>query len=360
MARGDRHSRTAAAGRPRPRASPRCRRVAVLPGYDLPAPAGPAPRGEPLAAVDAGTSLAGVVGGLRDAWRRARRDRRAPSRAGAGGPRAPDDPPRRRAATTCARLDALAARDTPLAPRLMPAPSSWPRSPSSSRWCRSIATPWPRCCRSALYPIVLAAWAGCRRACAAQARARVALRAHGRRLQSVDRPRADAGAGGVAISVGWVSFASILLRFALTVSAALLLVAGTGMHPLCAALGRLGVPRVFTVQLLFLHRYIFVLAGEADAHGHRARAARRRARAHALAVYASLLGHLLLRAFERARRIHLAMLARGFDGELRRADRSPGGARHASSSAAGSRCSCGARGRPPLRARAPAHGRRRQ
>ncbi|MFN3286805.1 MAG: energy-coupling factor transporter transmembrane component T, partial [bacterium] len=36
-----------------------------------------------------------------------------------------------------------------------------------------------------------------------------------------------------------------------------------------------------------------------------------------LAEWAPLAGHLLLRAFERAQRIHRAMLARGFDGELR-------------------------------------------
>jgi cobalt/nickel transport system permease protein len=37
----------------------------------------------------------------------------------------------------------------------------------------------------------------------------------------------------------------------------------------------------------------------------------------ALTAYGPLLGHLLLRAFERAQRIHLAMVSRGFDGELR-------------------------------------------
>jgi len=122
---------------------------------------------------------------------------------------------------------------------------------------------------------------------------------------------------GVEVSGGWVSFASIVLRLGLTVGASLVLIAGTGMHPLCAALARLGVPRVFTVQLLFLHRYLFVLAAEAA----RMDTARQlRAGSHprpSLAVHASLLGHLLLRAFERAQRIHGAMLARGFDGELR-------------------------------------------
>jgi cobalt/nickel transport system permease protein len=122
--------------------------------------------------------------------------------------------------------------------------------------------------------------------------------------------------GGATVSAGWVSFASILVRFALTVAAALAVVAGTGMHTLCAALGTLGLPRLFTAQLLFLYRYAFVLGGEA-ARMNLARTLRGGARAPSLAVYGALAGHLLLRAFDRAERIHRAMVARGFDGEVR-------------------------------------------
>jgi cobalt/nickel transport system permease protein len=78
---------------------------------------------------------------------------------------------------------------------------------------------------------------------------------------------------------------------------------------------------VFTLQLLFLHRYIFVLTGEAQRLS-TARSLRSGGRQRVgLTLYAGLLGHLLLRAFERAQRIHLAMLARGFDGRLRLVDR---------------------------------------
>ncbi len=119
-----------------------------------------------------------------------------------------------------------------------------------------------------------------------------------------------------AVAGGWISFASILLRFALTVTAALAVVAGTGMNALCAGLAALGTPRVFTAQLLFLWRYAFVLGGE-GARMATAREARGGRGSPALAVYGSLAGHLLLRAYERAERIHRAMLARGFDGEIR-------------------------------------------
>lgn len=122
--------------------------------------------------------------------------------------------------------------------------------------------------------------------------------------------------GDTTLAAGWWSFASILLRFALTVGASLVLVAGTGMFALCAALARLGVPRVFTVQLLFLYRYAFVIGAEA-ARMTTARQLRCAGRRASIDSYGPLLGHLLLRAYDRARRIHLAMTARGFDGELR-------------------------------------------
>jgi cobalt/nickel transport system permease protein len=122
--------------------------------------------------------------------------------------------------------------------------------------------------------------------------------------------------GSIPVSGGWLSFASILLRFALTVSAALVLVATTGLFPICVALGRLGVPWVFTNQLLFLFRYAFVLGGEASRMS-TARLLRANGRRLRLSSYGPLVGHLLLRSLERAQRVHRAMVARGFDGRLR-------------------------------------------
>lgn len=122
--------------------------------------------------------------------------------------------------------------------------------------------------------------------------------------------------GGLDISGGWVSFASILLRFALVVSALVLLVATTGVPALAHAAQRLGMPRAFVVQLLMLYRYLFVLAGEAGrmARAHRLRAGDRRAAAWR--VFARMAGQLLLRALDRADRIHRAMLCRVFDGRV--------------------------------------------
>jgi len=123
--------------------------------------------------------------------------------------------------------------------------------------------------------------------------------------------------GPLVITGGWVSFVSIMFRFVLTVGAALALVACTGLYRLGAGLEQLGVPRVFVMQLLFLYRYLFVVAdqGVKMMRGVELRSAG----AHALRwrVYGSLIGQLLLRSLDRAERVHGAMLARGFDGKIR-------------------------------------------
>lgn len=122
--------------------------------------------------------------------------------------------------------------------------------------------------------------------------------------------------GALQVSGGWLSFASIVLRSALTVLAALTLTALTGFPAICAALDRMGMPRAFSMQLLFLYRYLFVLAEEG---GRAARARELRSfgvKGSGLQSYASLLGHLLLRTWQRAERMHMAMLARGFSGAL--------------------------------------------
>ena len=122
--------------------------------------------------------------------------------------------------------------------------------------------------------------------------------------------------GPLGISGGWISFASILTRSVLTVGTAFILVGVTGFTAVCQALERLGMPQVFAVQLLFLYRYIFVLTEES---GRTSRARELRScgkKGQGIRSFSSLVGHLLLRTWQRAERIHMAMLARGFTGEF--------------------------------------------
>ncbi len=123
--------------------------------------------------------------------------------------------------------------------------------------------------------------------------------------------------GAIPITGGMVSYLSIIMRFLLTTSTALLLIATTSMPDVCAAIDRLGVPNVLATQLLFLYRYIFVLAEEVL---RLARARSLRAfgrRGLGMRVYGNILGHLLLRTIARSQRVFSAMQCRGFNGQIR-------------------------------------------
>ena len=122
--------------------------------------------------------------------------------------------------------------------------------------------------------------------------------------------------GPLGITGGMVSFASIIIRFMLSVLAALMLIAVTGFNGICMALERFGVPKAFSVQLMMLYRYIFVLTSEASGMA-RARDLRAvGAKGMGMKVYGSLAGHLLMRTWHRAQRIHMAMLSRGYRGDF--------------------------------------------
>jgi len=121
---------------------------------------------------------------------------------------------------------------------------------------------------------------------------------------------------GVTVSGGWVSFLSIMLKFFLTITSALLLIATTSFPGICHALQKFGFPDIFISQLLFLYRYLFVLVEEAmkvvrardmRSFGNRGRGVK---------AFTALLGTLFLRTVERAERIYRAMLSRGFSGRL--------------------------------------------
>jgi cobalt/nickel transport system permease protein len=121
---------------------------------------------------------------------------------------------------------------------------------------------------------------------------------------------------GVPLSAGWLSFFTILVKFTLTISAALLLIATTSFPGICHALRRLGVPAIFVSQLLFLYRYLFVLMEEAMRLV-RARDMRSFGEhGSGMRIVVRLIGTLFIRTVERAERIYSAMLSRGFNGDI--------------------------------------------
>jgi len=121
--------------------------------------------------------------------------------------------------------------------------------------------------------------------------------------------------GPLQLSAGWVAFASLLVRAVLAVASATVLIAVTGMADLGSALVRLGLPGLFVQQLLLLYRYIFLL-GEETRRRLLARTLRAHGRRLGWGEFPAFAGHLLLRSWERAERVHAALLARGFQGTL--------------------------------------------
>jgi len=126
---------------------------------------------------------------------------------------------------------------------------------------------------------------------------------------------------------GLERFLSIACKSWISVQAAVVLAASTPFPDLLAAMRAIHVPRLLVAIFSLMWRYLFVLVDEA-LRLMRARAARSaRSADPALKVGGSLAwrarvaggiaGSLFLRAIERSDRIYMAMVSRGYDGEVR-------------------------------------------
>jgi cobalt/nickel transport system permease protein len=123
---------------------------------------------------------------------------------------------------------------------------------------------------------------------------------------------------------GVVRFASIVAKSWVSVQMAILLAATTPFPDLVWALRSLRVPQTLVSIIGFMYRYLFVLSDEA-LRLRRARASRAATGGGKgggglrwrMAVAGGVVGNLGLRAFERSERVHAAMAARGFAGEIK-------------------------------------------
>ena len=122
--------------------------------------------------------------------------------------------------------------------------------------------------------------------------------------------------GRLSVSRGWITFISIIFRGIWAVQAVIALIHSIGFSGFCRGLGGLGVPGFLTSQLLMVYRYLGVLLEEA-LRMKRARESRGSGRGSMpLRYWGTMIGQLFVRTVDRAGKIHSAMLARGFDGEL--------------------------------------------
>jgi len=131
----------------------------------------------------------------------------------------------------------------------------------------------------------------------------------------------------IATDAGLARFTTIVWKGWVSLVVALLLSSTTHFLSMLGALQAFHLPRILVAILGLMYRYLFVLVDEAQ-RLQRARLCRSasmdkqgggtvwwRAR-----VTGQMAGTLLVRAFERSERIYVAMLARGYTGDLRTLD----------------------------------------
>ncbi len=130
--------------------------------------------------------------------------------------------------------------------------------------------------------------------------------------------RASSDVGGMLLL--W----NVLVKAWLSTLAMILLSATTPFHRLLKGLERLGMPGVMVMILAFMYRYVFVLSDEVmrmqravESRSTRQLAARPGQWLWPLQVVGHMIGSLFIRSYERSERVYAAMLARGFDGEIR-------------------------------------------
>lgn len=115
-----------------------------------------------------------------------------------------------------------------------------------------------------------------------------------------------------------VLFFSILIKSYLSILILILLVATTRFPDLLKAFEKLGCPKIITMIMSFMYRYIFVIEDELMKmkQAKQSRSVGGSRFFHAK-VLANMLGILFIRSYERAEAVYLAMCARGFDGNVK-------------------------------------------
>ena len=122
--------------------------------------------------------------------------------------------------------------------------------------------------------------------------------------------------GGIIITQGMITFASILIKTILTVSAVLILIATTSMRDLISAMLYFHIPTILVMQLIMTFRYLGVLISEISVMYHAYLLRAPLEKGIKLKDMGSFLGQLILRSFDRSERIFHAMKCRGFEGGL--------------------------------------------
>lgn len=132
--------------------------------------------------------------------------------------------------------------------------------------------------------------------------------------------------GWTISDAGVIRFSSIMIKSMISVQFAVLLILTTHLTDILWALSALKAPKILVAIISFMYRYLFLLADE-SLRLTRARDSRSAViGGSALSPHhvifrakttGGMIGNLFLRSFERSERIYQAMVARGYQGQMR-------------------------------------------
>ncbi len=118
--------------------------------------------------------------------------------------------------------------------------------------------------------------------------------------------------GPLAVSGGFISMLTLMLKGLLCLMASFLLMATTNFDSLCASLRKLHIPGMLVTLLLLTYRYVGVMTEElavmTEAYSLRAPGQK----GLQVSAWGSFLGQLLLRSMDRAQELYASMLLRGY------------------------------------------------
>ena len=120
---------------------------------------------------------------------------------------------------------------------------------------------------------------------------------------------------GIPVTDGMLSFAAVMVKTFLCVSAVLVLIATTPSFTLFLQLRKFHIPKVLVLTLMMTYRYIFLLLEEVGnmTQSYHLRAPEQKG--IQMKDMGTFLAQLIFRCFDRSERIYNAMECRGFTGE---------------------------------------------
>lgn len=124
------------------------------------------------------------------------------------------------------------------------------------------------------------------------------------------------GDGQLFSQTGMEVFRNLIMKSLIAVLSIILLVSSTTFPKILQGFEQLRVPRIFIMLTAFAYRYIFVLVDEVKRmkRARDSRCFKGRWLWHSK-VIGQMIGTLFLRSYERAERVYMAMISRGFEGK---------------------------------------------